>query len=675
MIILRLLIQRYEGVSIDELMRILQVSKRTVYRELSGLENTLATMDFTLQKEGEFYQLSGDQEVIEQLLQKIEEPLTIEWVDVQKRQWAELATIALQKDQGYTLTNLANIFEVSLSTVQQDINSLNEVAAKYNITLKRAENHTLYLSGSEVYIRLYLSQILLKEINKFDFFQLLLDNEENNIETESQYLLSLIDKEIMQMVYRSFEQEQPEIFNQLADDDLINFILIMSISLLRLKNSRNIRSTHQIDHNQLLPYLQQILSIVKKFQSEDKALLNMTELTFLAMQLRGMNARKQHSIFQNTYDMELGFSIKYLMKLVSKESKVNFNTDNVLYQDLVNHVGAALKRIDLNLPEIENSVINKLKEEYAALYSIVEEKLIEVFSPTIFSEQEIGYVVTHFASSYEKYSSQSGINVLVICTSGIGTSKILKARLERTIPEMKEIDVVRAVDLKEINPQNYELIFSTITLSGFDANYSLINPILDDQEVASIRARISQYTSNNASVLKMSPQVAHKTASFEKVKRLVKISDLLIEKIKVIKLKQNFQTIADYLELIFKNNPILKNKLKQRLNESSLAIPSTGIMLLHTKDESVKTPSIELHHLKKPIRTTGMDQQPTQVHRVIVMLAPEDMDELTTEFLGAISSSIIEKEEYTKIYQKGNTQELKELLEHISVNTLQKMLK
>ena len=127
--------------------------------------------------------------------------------------------------------------------------------------------------------------------------------------------------------------------------------------------------------------------------------------------------------------------------------------------------------------------------------------------------------------------------------------------------------------------------------------------------------------------------------------------------------------------MIFKNNPILKNKLKQRLNESSLAIPSTGIMLLHTKDESVKTPSIELHHLKKPIRTTGMDQQPTQVHRVIVMLAPEDMDELTTEFLGAISSSIIEKEEYTKIYQKGNTQELKELLEHISVNTLQKMLK
>jgi len=675
MIILRLLTEKKEGVSMDELMRILQVSKRTVYREISGLENTLDALDINLQKEEEFYQLNGSEEAIAQLLEKIGEPITIEWVDVETRQWAELATIGLQKNKEYTLTGLASLFEVSLSTIQQDINRLNEIAAKYNIALKRTEDYRLYLSGSEVYIRLYLSQILLKEINKFDFFQLLMNNEEDRIETESQYMLSLIDKEILQMVYQSFEQEQPEIFNQLADDDLINFVLIISLSLLRLKNNHHIESTQQLDHNQLLPYLQQILSIVKKFDSKEKALLNMTELSFLAMQLRGMNVRKQHSIFQNAYDMELGFNIKYLMRLVSKEFKVNFNTDNVLYQDLVNHVGAALKRIDLNLPEMENAVINQLKEEYAELYSIVEEKLIEVFSPTIFSEQEIGYVVTHFASSFEKYSAQRGIKVLVVCTSGIGTSKILKARLERSIPEMKEIDVVRAADLQEVDLQNYELIFSTITLSGFDADYRLINPILDDEEIASIKDRIHQYISNQAPSLHGTPPSGQKETSFEKVKRLVQVSDQLIENIEVMKIAQAFRTIEDYLSVVFNDDPRLKDKLEQRLNESSLAIPNTGIMLLHTADESVKTPSIELHHLEKPIVTTGMDYQPTKVYRIIVMLAPDDMDELTAEFLGIISSSIIEKEAYTEIYQKGNTQELKELLEHLSVNTLQKMLK
>lgn len=304
MIILRLLTQKREGVSMDELMRILQVSKRTVYREISGLENTLDALDINLQKEEEFYQLNGSEEAVAQLLEKIEEPITIEWVDVETRQWAELATIGLQKNKEYTLTDLANLFEVSLSTIQQDLNRLNEIAAKYNIALKRSEDYRLYLSGSEVYIRLYLSQILLKEINKFDFFQLLMNNEENSIETESQYMLSLIDKEILQMVYQSFEQEQPEIFNQLADDDLINFVLIISISLLRLKNNHHIDSTQQLDHNQLLPYLQQILTIVKKFDSKEKALLNMTELSFLAMQLRGMNVRKQHSIFQNAYDIK-----------------------------------------------------------------------------------------------------------------------------------------------------------------------------------------------------------------------------------------------------------------------------------------------------------------------------------------------------------------------------------
>lgn len=98
-------------------------------------------------------------------------------------------------------------------------------------------------------------------------------------------------------------------------------------------------------------------------------------------------------------------------------------------------------------------------------------------------------------------------------------------------------------------------------------------------------------------------------------------------------------------------------------------------MLLHTTDEMFKSPLLELYHVKHPIPTIGMDRQPTEVDRIIVMLGPEKMDELTTEFLGTISSSIIEKEEYTKIYQFGNTQEIKKLLEGLGLEVLQKILK
>lgn len=675
MTILRQATQKSEGVSIEELMHALQVSKRTVYREISKLENTLHLVNLELEKNGKLYQLKGSDEDINQLLQQIKMPQPIEWFNVEKRQFAALATIALQNDEKYTTSDLANHFDVSLTTIQQDISNLNEILSKYHMTVKSGSDNYLFLSGNEVYIRLYLSQVLSKEINEFDFIQVVKNEANGEVETESKYMLTLVDNQILRMVYESFEKEQPEILNKLTDDYLMRFVFILTITLMRLSNNKQLETNLKIDRNQLLPYMNQVLSIVRVFKPEYKSLLVTNEISFFAMQLRGLNLSKEHSIFQDTYDIELGYEVKYLIKLVSEDIQFDFNADNVLYHDLVNHIGAALKRLDLKLPEMENSVITKLKKEYSHLYSIIEEKLIEVFSPAIFSEQEIGYVVTHFASSFEKHGYRSEVEVLVVCTSGIGTSKILKARLERSISNIKKIDVVRTVDLENIDIKNYEIIFSTIVLPGFDYDYHLINPILDDSDIESIKARINRYRLKSNAVPVVTTPIINKNISFKKIKRMVEIIELVLNKFKVIDLTDDFMTINQFLEFLFYDNQPLKKKLERRLNESPLAIPNTGIILLHTTDSSIKTPSVELYNLEKKIPAIGMDRQPTEVNRMILMLAPEEMDELTADFLGAISSSIIEREDYTKLYQKGSYFDLKELLEYISVDVLKNLMK
>lgn len=668
------MIQKDEGVAIDELMRVLEVSKRTVYREISMLEETVERLNLTLEKEGKLYQLTGDAKDYETLLDQLKKPLAIEWVDVEKRQVALLATIALQTQHPATQAELAAKFDVSLTTIQDDLNRLSGVLSKYNIDINRSENHTLYLSGSEVYIRLYLSQMLSNEINEFDFFQVLAHNEEDLIETESQYLLTFVNSTILRMVYESFENKQPEILSKISDDNLMNFILMLTVSLMRLEAEEDIGQMYSIDHDQLFPYMQQILSIVKTFQPKYKLLLNTTELSFFAMQLRGMNVRKEHSIFQKKYDMELGFNIKYLIKLVSTEFQFNFNRDTVLYDDLINHIGAALKRLELNLPEIENSVLTKMRKQYSKLYSIVEEKLIEVFSPTIFSEQEIGYIVTHFASSFEKHGFRRDLKVLVVCTSGIGTSKILKTRLERSITGIEAIEVVRAIDLKEVDVDQHDVIFSTITLPGFDHEYTLINPILDDQEIEGIQQRLSKQSKNEKVMVEPSKPV-NKQVSFHNIKQLVNLAEAVIEEFEVISINQEFVSMHAYIDFAFDKNKKIKRKLHQRLKNSPLAIPNAGILLLHTTDNMFDRPVLKLHHLEQPVPTIGMDRRPTTVDRIMIMLGPENMDELTIEFLGSISSSIIEHEEYTTIYQKGTTEELKALFERIGVEILQKALK
>ncbi len=662
-----------EGVSIKELMHNLNVSRRTVYRELSSLEDTLKNLDLMLEKEGKLHGLRGSETALQDLSHELQEPLAIEWADVDKRQIALFGMIVLQTEARFSSDSFVQTFNVSMATIQQDINYLNKVLTKYNIAIKRTDKQTFYVSGSEVYIRLYLSQILSYEINEFDFFQMLEQKAPETIETESQFLLSLMDSSLLQMVYQAFNRQQPELSSKISDDILMNFLIMMTISLIRLKNKKTIKHLYSIDHDLLFPYVQQILSVVKVFESSYKKLLNTAELSFFAMQLRGINAQQSHSIFQQSYDMELGYNIKYLIRLVSSEFAFNFNRDNVLYHDLINHIGAALKRLELNLPEIENEVLTKLKQQYPNLYSTVEEKLIEVFSPTIFSEQEIGYVVTHFASSFEKHEYRRDLKILVVCTSGIGTSKILKTRLERSIPEIKHIDVVRAIDLNEVDIDQYEVIFSTIMLTGFEHNYTLINPILDDQEIEMIKQRLSQHTSIEKVRSQPSPVVKTK-GSYKKVKQFMDMTASIIENFEVLFVAKEFEDLADYLDEEFKNHPTLKKKINKRLESSPLAIPESGIMLLHTTDKQITQPILKLQELKYPLEAIGMDREPTMVNRMIVMLGPETMDEMTTDFLGTISSSLIEKEEYIKVYQNGSTEELKELFEHLSVEILTKLL-
>lgn len=152
------------------------------------------------------------------------------------------------------------------------------------------------------------------------------------------------------------------------------------------------------------------------------------------------------------------------------------------------------------------------------------------------------------------------------------------------------------------------------------------------------------------------------------------MANQIIEDFEVIEIREPYETTSDYIDVYFNDNQRLADKLKNRLSRSPLAIPDSGIMLLHTTDDSMTQPVLKLHHLDHALEAMGMDRQLTKVNRIIVMLGSESMDELTTEFLGRISSSIIEEEDYMKIYQNGEEKDIKKLFEHLSVEMLEQLL-
>ncbi|MDA6082903.1 hypothetical protein OSJ97_25530, partial [Escherichia coli] len=76
----------------------------------------------------------------------------------------------------------------------------------------------------------------------------------------------------------------------------------------------------------------------------------------------------------------------------------------------------------------------------------------------------------------------------------IGTSKMLKSRLKK---EAAEIDVIEIKSMKEISEgadlKEYDLILSTVRLPFINAEYILVNPLLSDENILTIK----NYLQNN----------------------------------------------------------------------------------------------------------------------------------------------------------------------------------
>ena len=73
--ILELLLDQKSGVTINYLSEKLDVSTRTVYRELSSLESTLAQYQIKLDKSAEGYYLRGNQVFIDELKSELTDSL------------------------------------------------------------------------------------------------------------------------------------------------------------------------------------------------------------------------------------------------------------------------------------------------------------------------------------------------------------------------------------------------------------------------------------------------------------------------------------------------------------------------------------------------------------------------------------------------------------------------
>lgn len=681
-IILEHLLNQKNGVTIKYLANRLNVSTRTIYREISSLESTLAQYQLRLQKEEDGYYIKGNSKFIEELQSEIYN--ASDELTTKKRQSLLMINLLMEPHE-IKMESLAYDLKVSVGTIQQDLQAIEEIFKEYDIQIKRKKARGIKAKASESSLRLIVSGLIASELNEYNFFKLFDQNnllQKKVMNKNKNPFLKVLDPAALEIVYKLVKQYEEFQFEEVNDTQLQSLILFITFSIKRIKENQLVALKEINKHTEELKVRERSESISRALLKEISAQYGLShipleEVVFLALQIDGLNVPLRDE-FSDDYDLQLSFQVRELIRSVSEEMQVQFYQDETLFKDLFAHISAAIQRNKAPMPEVNNPLLEKVHNEYKDLSLTIEEKLSKEFPNFEFQFNELLYVVIHFASAYERNSSAQLLNVLIICSSGMGTAKILESRLRKNIPEVTNVDVSRISQLHQLNYEKYDLILSTIFLQGFEEEYKVVTPLLMDDELKSIRTYVGQLLRKKVRELrdleKGMPKIQEDHQSFQdlyakivSVKRLLELFDL--KEIAYYKNLQEtlYQICLGLPETVLEDPRVVAQKLEKRMNTAPIGIPNTGIGLFHCIHETIKEPSFSIVDLPQPFDIINMEQKKMKLNRILLLLAPDPMDASTQD---TISASIVESDANLHLFNNGSKEQIEH---HLNQLFLEKM--
>ncbi|WP_129689789.1 BglG family transcription antiterminator [Gottfriedia acidiceleris] len=690
--IINLLLDHPNGINVQEIAENLNVSSRTVQRELKGVESIASAHNLYLKKVlGVGMYIEGTPE------QKNELQIAIlksgQEFTQQERQELILCSL-LKVPESIKLSSLANDLHVTVATVSNDLNKVEEWLKDFDLELIRKKGYGIALLGSERKKRKALGHLIAQQLNEYEFLSVVEDEYESK-NRFSNGLLEIIKLEKLTMIGKMIRDIEQQLPYSLADSAFMTFTIHLSLAIERIIQGEVVQMDQEVLEELSTSKEFNIASqIVNELEEVFKVNIPNAEKGYITMHLLGARQRQEKNDWLEESSTEIVVGSKKLINYVSKELEINFEEDQALFEGLITHIEPAIYRIQKKL-DANNPLAGQIQEDYPALFKTIQEGLNEAFPTIVFPTEEIAYLVLHFGSSQVIYDNSKEVSALVLCSSGIGSSKMLASRIKKEIKEITDIEVSSLANLRNIQIEQYDIILSTVEMPGFSKKYITVNPLLPKKEAEQIRDEIKRNSLTTEATLlrkfhskKLQKQIKLETP--ELIKQNLEVVHQYTET--VLHILNTFETISlpfiptssilllevckqanvrgligDYFEVT--------NQLTEREKKGGLGIPGTSIALYHCRSEYVMQPVFLSFLLNEPMVVKAMDHSSIKINTLLLLLAPVDMQTGQLEVLSTISSTIIEDEESTRIFTSNNYTDIYNKLSYALYENLQKRFK
>jgi transcriptional antiterminator/mannitol/fructose-specific phosphotransferase system IIA component (Ntr-type) len=490
-----------EYVSTETFMELLNISQRTLYYDISKLNEVLESKNIShisnsrqigfYIKDDDKYKISHSnllkEKNMEYLLSNLERSILICWN-------------LLKSQNPITINEFESKLNVSKNTIFTDVQSSKEILNFYGLQLDSTKGYKLV--GSDV--------------NRKKLFSFIFNNYSN--------LIGKINatNEIKQLFSSTFNSEY-------VADYYVNYFHYCHIEssaepedfiTKTISNELN-KNINENESAFIYAYINSDIDLINRFKIEHKPLYNKYQI--------------------QTFEMINNFE---------RIACINIKDKYSLQDKIMTHMIPLITRANLGIyskNEMKEDIINK----YINIYNFSKQAIDEVdniYDGFIFTDDMISYLVLYFGVLlYDKKTDKNIPKIVIACDKGYVTSQLLKIQIEDIFSKINIVNVCKVNSISSIT-NNYDYIVTTSNMLKGD-NVIKVNSILTDSDKTNLLFKISnielRIDSKEHIINKIMMKIEENT-KVDDYKKLKKEISMIINDLKKETLKFN-PTLKDML--------------------------------------------------------------------------------------------------------------------------------
>lgn len=474
-------IESNDYISITEIADREHVSERSIKYDLNNIKSWLATKEIHLQSvRNKGMKLAITDKQRQAIRNELLETERVERILSQKDRINIIIYQLCMSDKVISMNDLADILQVSINTIVNDVEKTEDLLEKFKIKLERTPGQGMSINGAEKEIRMimeYLANSYLTEYDIYSFTNQLLqlsDSVSPILLFDERSGLKDIYQTVITKVAKLNQQGQLKDYNYV---DLLALVIKLTISVSRLKIG------HSIGGFNLMPRDAQdnILILMEEIFSEYNFPIFKDEYRYLSNDL-------DHETVEDLLKLT-----DQIIQLVSQKMNLPFDLDEQLRINLNAHLTLSFSKKRIYVNEY-NPYVKDVRELNPKLFNTVSRVCKQVFKSLNIpvTNSFVSYIVLHFLASIENQKQTTErIRAVYVCSTGLGVTTLIQRKIEEEISNIEIVCFSSVLDVYEVvKKEKPDLVISIFPLDYLPCEVIKVNALPSKEDIQNIKNTI-----------------------------------------------------------------------------------------------------------------------------------------------------------------------------------------